>query len=411
MNDFRTQPPPADFMARFTEFVPLAAEAVPLAQALGRVVAEPLTSQEPLPPFSRSLMDGYAVRAADTCACSGPGTVLTVIGEIAAGTSAQAFILRPGQAIRIWTGGELPQGADAVVMAEHTRSPNHKAVAVLQPVAPEENVIRAGEDYAPGTVIFEAGHQLRPQDLGMLAGLGISSVPVYRRPRVAICSTGDELAPPNQTPPPGKVRNINSTTLTALVEEAGGFALPHGICPDDFDRLLALCTGALREADMLLLSGGSSLGRHDLTRQVFAAIPGSAMLMPGVTVRPGKPTILARQGNKALFGLPGHPASALVGFIRFVRPLLRLYSGLGATLGLPTIRAVTAQPIFPAAGREGTIPVHLAPRPNGALPLATPVPGRSGLFGPLIRAHGLLSLGRDAGELAKGVEITVLLFP
>jgi len=411
MDDFCTQLPPAEFMAQFAEFVPLAAETVSLARARGRIVAEPLTSQEALPPFSRSLMDGYAVRAVDTSDCSETEAVLAVIGEITTGASGQALSLEPGQAIRIWTGGELPQGADAVVIVECTRSLDRGEVAVFRPVAPGENVIRAGADYTPGTVIFEAGHRLRSQDLGMLAGLGIASLPVYRQPRVAIFSTGNELVPPDQTPPPGKVRNINSTTLTALVEETGGLALPCGICPDDFDRLLALCAEALREADMLLLSGGSSMGRHDFTRQVFSAIPGSKMLVPGVSVRPGKPAILACQGNKALFGLPGHTASALIGFIRFVRPLLRLYAGLGATLGLSAVRAITDQPIFSTIGREEHVLIRLTPQTDGTLPLATPVSVKSGLLGPLLQTHGLLPIGRSVERLAKGAEATVLLFP
>jgi Molybdopterin biosynthesis enzyme len=410
MND-HIQLPPVEFMAPFAEFAPLATETIPLAEARGRVIAEPLSSDDALPPFSRSLMDGYAVRAADTCNCSGPETMLTVVGEIAAGVSGQIFTLRPGQAIRIWTGGEMPQGADAVVMTENTRSPDRETVTVLRSVVPKENVVRAGEEYTPGAVIFEAGHRLRPQDLGLLAGLSISSVPVYRQPRVVIFSTGDELVSPEQTPPPGKVRDINAITLAALVEEAGGIPLPRGIFADDFDRLLALCTDSLRGVDMLLLSGGSSMGRHDLTRQVFAAVPGSKILVPGVTFRPGKPALLARQDNKALFGLPGHPASALIGFIRFVRPLLRLYGGLGATLGLSTVRVITDQAILSAAGREKDVLVLLTPQANGALPLATPVPGKSGLLGPLIRVHGLLPIARNVEGLAKGAEATVLLFP
>ncbi|MCL2340095.1 MAG: molybdopterin molybdotransferase MoeA [Proteobacteria bacterium] len=411
MDDFRTQFPPAEFMAWFTAFTPLTAETVPLAQARGRVVAEPLTSREALPRCPRSLMDGYAVRAADTLACSGAEAVLTVAGEVATGTSGQAHTLRPGQAIRIWTGGELPQAADAVVRAEHTRALDRDIVAVLRPVAPHENVVQAGEDYTPGAIILQAGHRLRPQDLGMLAGLGIASAQVYRQPRVAIVSTGNELVAPDQTPPPGAIRNINSTTLTALVEEAGGLALPRGICPDNFDLLLTRCTEALREADLLLLTGGSSLGRHDCTRQVFAAVAGSEILVPGVSVRLGKPAILARQGNKALFGLPGHAASALVGFLRFVRPLIRLYSGLEATLGLPTIRAIIGRPIPSTPGREEYVRVRLTPQPGGAPPLAVPVSGKSGLLGPLVQAHGLLPIGPDAEELPEGAEVTVLLFP
>ena len=412
MNDFFKLISPSDFIDLFADFAPLAAEVVPLATARGRIVAEPLVSAEALPPFSRSTMDGYAVRAADTFGCSESETaLLTVIGEIAMGTSGQALSLRPGQAARIWTGGELPQKADAVVMVEYTQPFDQETVAVFRPVAPGENVIRAGEDYAPGTVVLEAGNRLRPQDLGVLSGLGITEVSVYRRPRVAILSTGDELVPPEETPPPGKIRDINSTTLAALVEEAGSIALPYGICTDDFDRMLALCTEALEQADVLLLSGGSSVGQRDFTQRVFAAIPGSRMLVHGVSVRPGKPTILARQGNKALFGLPGHVASALVVFTCFVRPLLRQYSGLGATLGLRTVKAITAQQIPSVIGREDYVRVRLTAQDDNTPPLAMPVYGKSGLLNPLVRADGLLPIGRDVEGLDKGVEAAVLLFP
>jgi molybdopterin molybdotransferase len=305
----------------------------------------------------------------------------------------------------------LPQKADAVVMVEYTQSFDDETVAVFRPVAPGENIIRAGEDYALGTVVLERGSRLRPQDLGVLSGLGITSVPVYRRPRVAILSTGDELVPANQTPPPGKIRDINSTTLAALVEETGSIARTYGICGDDFDRMLTVCNQALAEADVLLLSGGSSVGQRDFTQRVFAAVPDSQMLVHGVSVRPGKPTILARQGNKALFGLPGHVASALVVFHCFVRPLLRQYSGLGATLGLRTVKAITAQQIPSVIGREDYVRVRLTPQDNDAPPLATPVYGKSGLLNPLVKADGLLPIGRDIEGLDRGVMSSVLLFP
>lgn len=412
MNDFFKLISPSEFLGLYELFSPLATETVPLAQARGRVTAQPLVSHEALPPFSRSTMDGYAVRAADTFGCSESETaLLTVIGEIAMGSSGQALSLRPGQAARIWTGGELPQKADAVVMVEYTRALDSETMAVFRPVAPGENVVQAGEDYQPGTVILEEGRSLRPQDLGVLSGLGIASIPVYRRPRVAILSTGDELVPTDQVPAPGQIRDINSTTLAALVEEAGGLPMPLGICTDDFDRMRSLCAEALEQADVLLLSGGSSVGRRDFTKQVFAALPGSEMLVHGVSVRPGKPTILARCGNKALFGLPGHVASALVIFICFVRPLLRQYGGLGATLGLRTVQAVTGVTMPSVIGREDYVRVRLVAQKDGNPPLALPVYGKSGLLNPLVQADGLLAIHRDVEGLDKGAPAAVVLFP
>jgi molybdopterin molybdotransferase len=412
MKDFFKLISSSDFIALFDHFSPLDCETIPLTAARGRVLAEDIVSREALPPFSRSTMDGFAVRAADTFGSSESETgLLTLIGEIAMGVSGQAFSLRPGQAVRIWTGGELPQKANAVVMVEYTQAYDDETVAIYRPVAPGENVIRVGEDFAKGATVLARGSMLRPQDLGVLSGLGIIEVPVYRRPRVAILSTGDELVPVDQVPPPGKIRDINSTTLAALVEEAGGIPVICGICGDDLDDIRTVCTQALARADILLLSGGSSVGRRDFTLQVFQALPETEVLVHGVSIRPGKPTILARQGNKALFGLPGHVASAMVIFSLFVRPLLRQYSGLGTTLGLQTIRAITAEQIPSVIGREEYVRVRLTPQADGSPPLATPVYGKSGLLNPLVRADGLLPIGRDVEGFDRGTETPVFLFP
>ncbi len=412
MKDFFKLISSSEFVSLFSRFSALEQETVALTTARGRVLAQDVVCNEALPPFSRSTMDGYAVRAKDTFGCSESETaLLSIIGEIAMGTSGQAFTLRPGQAARIWTGGELPQKADAVVMVEYTQPFDDETVAVFRPVAPGENIVRAGEDYAPGSSVLRKGSVLRPQDLGVLSGLGITSVSVYRQPRVAILSTGDELVPANQQPPPGKIRDINSTTLAALVEEAGGVPIPLGICGDALDGIKDVCTDALDRADVLLLSGGSSVGRHDFTLQVFEAIHGTKLLAHGVSIRPGKPTILACKENKALFGLPGHVASAMVVFYLFVRPLLRQYNGLGASLGLQVIKAVTEQQIPSVIGREEYVRVRLTPQDAGALPLASPVYGKSGLLNPLVRADGLLPIGRDIEGLDRGTETPVLLFP
>lgn len=411
MNDFFTLISSSEFYSRFAGFAPLAPETVPLASARSRMLAEDIVSAEPLPRCARSTMDGFAVRAADTFGCSESETaLLTIVGEIAMGAPGNVITLKPGQAARIWTGGELPQKADAVVMIEYTQLFDETTVAVYRPVAPGENVIQAGDDYAANSSVLKKGHRLRPQDLGVLAGLGHTRVQVHAKPRVAILSTGDELVPVNQEPLPGQIRDINSTTLAALIEEAGGVPIPLGICGDDFDRILAICQDGIAQADMLILSGGSSVGQRDFTLRVFQAITGAEILVHGVAIRPGKPTILARQGNKALFGLPGHVASAMVVFYLFVRPMIRLLSGLTPDLGLRALPAITAQPIPSAIGREEYVRVRLTPG-DGVLPLALPVYGKSGLLSPLVRADGLLVIGRDVEGLDAGVEAMVLLFP
>ena len=411
MNDFFTLISSSEFRSRFSGFAPLAPETIPLATARSRILAEDIVSAEPLPRWARSTMDGFAVRAADTFGCSESETaLLTIVGEIVMGAPGDLLTLKPGQAARIWTGGELPRKADSVVMIEYTQLFDEATVAVYRPVAPGENVIQAGDDYAANSTVLQTGHLLRPQDLGVLAGLGRTRVRVQAKPRVAILSTGDELVPVDQEPLPGQIRDINSTTLAALIEEAGGVPLPLGLCGDDFSRILTMCQDGLPQADMLLLSGGSSVGQRDFTLRVFQAIAEAEILVHGVAIRPGKPTILARQDNKALFGLPGHVASAMVVFYLFVRPMIRLLSGLSPDLGMQVLAAITAQPIPSAIGREEYVRVQLIPG-DGALPLAMPVYGKSGLLSPLVRADGLLLIGRDVEGLDQGAEATVLLFP
>ena len=401
----------AEFIARLGEFPVLTCEHLPLEQTLGRVLAQESISAEHLPSFGRSTVDGYAVRAADTFGCSESElALLHITGEVPMGALPGTEPVRPGNAVRLWTGGALPPKADAAVMLEYTQQLDPHTIGIFRPVAPGENCIRAGEDVMAGSCVLPAGHLLRPQDMGVLAGLGVTALMVHRRPQVAIIATGDELVPYAHTPQGGQIRNMNSVMLAGLVRQAGGEPHIYGICPDNFERLRALCATALEQADVVLLSGGTSVGQRDFTRDVFAAL-GAEIMVHGVAIKPGKPTILARQGNKALFGLPGHVASAMITFMLFVRPLLRGLSGLPYTHGLRTVRAITEYQMPSSMGREDYLCVQLLDQDRAALPLARPVLGKSGLLTPLVRAHGLLPIGRDVEGLDSGVETDVLLFP
>ncbi|PID76118.1 MAG: molybdopterin molybdenumtransferase MoeA [Deltaproteobacteria bacterium] len=401
----------AEVLTHLKAFSPLETERQTLKKARGRILAADIHSPEELPPFSRSTMDGFAVRARDVFGCSeSEPALLKIIGELQMGESAEKYSLEPGQAVQIWTGGEIPAKADAVVMVEYTKHLSEKEIAVYRPVAPGENVIAAGEDYRQGEIVLAAGSRLRPQELGVLSGLGITEVSVYRRPKVAILSTGDELVAATEKPAAGKIRDINSTTLEVLVEEAGALPHCHGICGDDYDTLLASAQQAGEEADILLLSGGSSVGRRDFTLRVFESLQNTETLVHGISVRPGKPTILVKQGNKALIGLPGHVASAMVIFYLFVRPLIRRYSGLETTHGLRSVHGITLEPVPSAIGREEYVRVHLQDI-GETIPGIRPVYGRSGLLSPLVKADGLLPIGRDVEGLDKGSPARVLLFP
>ncbi len=401
-----------EFTDLFARFHALETESVQLRKCAGRVLAEDVTAPDQLPPFSRSTMDGFAVRARDTFGCSeSEPALLNIIGEISMGKSGRTITLRPGQTSRIWTGGELADKSDAVVMIEYSHLIDEQTVEIFRPVAPAENVIHAGEDTEQGQIVLSKGRRLRPQDVGVLAGLGITRVTVHRRPVVAILSTGDELVAPDQQPGPGQIRDINSTTLAALVEESGGIAQQLGIINDDFKNMLSACRDALAGADMVLLSGGSSVGQRDFTLQVLEQVEKAELLAHGVAIRPGKPTILASVGNKALFGLPGHVASAMVVYYLFVLPLLRRYSGMTTRLGLLPVQAVTGEQIPSAIGREEYVRVQLIRQEDGPQLTALPVYGKSGLLTPLVRADGLLVIDRDCEGLDQGASAQVLLFP
>ena len=399
-------------MELLARFAPLEKEMVKLSNGLCRTLYDEIVPEEDLPPFSRSTMDGFAVKARDTFGCSeSEPALIQVIGEIAMGHPGDELEIEHGQAARIWTGGALPRGADSVVMVEYTNSIDERTIEVFRPVAPGENVIAKGEDFRAGEKAFSKGHTLRPQDLGVLAGLGFTTVPVFRRPKVAIISTGDELVPPEKTPKPGQIRDINSTTLSALIQEAGALEMPFGIIGDDPDVMQQACEKALEQgADIILLSGGSSVGRRDFTLTVFKRLKGAELLAHGVSVRPGKPTILAQIGNKALFGLPGHVASAMVVFYLFVRPLIRLMAGQGLSLGLVETEALCGQEIPSVSGREDFVRVKLEKMAKEERPRAFPVWGRSGLLNPLVKADGLLVIPRDSEGFEKGEAAKVLLF-
>ena len=314
-------------LALAPSFARLPAEDIPLSEAAGRVLAQDVIADADLPDFARSTVDGYAVQAASTFgAAEASPAFFQVVGSIAMGES-PGFSIAAGQAARIATGGMLPPGADSVVMLEHADALDEATIEVLRSVAPGQHVITAGEDFAKNAVIAFGGRRLRPQDTGVLAAFGRTRVRVTRRPVVGIISTGDEVVPADAAPGPGQIRDVNSYTLAGLIAESGAVPLAFGIVKDDFAALHAACARVLDRCDMLLVSGGSSVGVRDFTVEVIAAFPGSEILVHGIAISPGKPTILARVLDKPFWGLPGHVVSAMVVFARIVRPFLRHIAG------------------------------------------------------------------------------------
>ncbi|NPA95662.1 MAG: molybdopterin molybdotransferase MoeA, partial [Thermodesulfobacteria bacterium] len=317
-----------------------------------------------------------------------------------------------GEAVRIWTGGILPPGADAVVMLEYVRPLDDKLIEVYKAVAPNENVILKGEDCRRDTLCIKRGTRLRPQELGLLSGLGICKVKVTRRPRAAIISTGDELVPETESPPPGKIRDINSTTLEALLRTSGAVPTKMGIISDYLEAISRACADALSKgADIVLVSGGSSVGHRDFTVRVFEEITGAPPLVHGVAIRPGKPTILSRKDDRALFGLPGHVASCMVVYLLFVHYLVNVFQGLEPETGLRVKKAVCGEMFPSVSGREDYVRVRLEPSEKGGLPVAIPIYGKSGIISTLVQADGLLKIPRDSEGYHQGEEAEVLLLP
>ena len=350
-------------------------ETVATAEALGRVLGEGTSAPVDLPHFARSAMDGYAVRAEDTHgATEGLPAYLKVAGEIAMGKAA-GVKLSPGEAALIHTGGMLAVGADAVVMVENTRSVDASMIEVVRPVAKGENVIQIGEDMAKGDALLPRGSLLRPQDIGSLLSLGFTKLSVFQKVKVALIPTGDELVPPDAEPGPGQIRNTNAFALAALAVKAGAIPIIMDIVRDNYEALQATAREAIAAADIVVFSAGSSVSTRDMTAKVIDSLGEPGVLVHGVSLRPGKPTILAAVGRKPVFGLPGNPASAMITFGIFVTPAIYRVSGSSQPPQRFAMKAKLTRNIPSATGREDYVPVKIEEK-NGEL-YADPVFGPS----------------------------------
>lgn len=395
----------------YKNYLALHQEKIGLISASKRVLAEDIIAKENIPGFNRATVDGYALKAGDTFGASdGLPAYLEVIGEIRM-SEIPSLLVRSGQTARISTGGMLPEGADAVVMLEYTEQIDETMIEANRPVALWENVLRADEDIKKGETILKKGQLLRPQDIGLLAALGWGTVLVYKKPGVAIISTGDEIVPVHSQPKPGQVRDINLYALGASVEEIG--AIPHyrDIIPDDelaLERELRKCIES-DEIDMVLISGGSSIGSRDYTLKVLNHLGPPGVLVHGLALKPGKPTIISLNKQKPIIGLPGHPVSTLIVFESIVKKILSDLKGEILHLGLNrTVEALLENNIASEGGREEFIRVILKKK-DGKF-WAVPVLGKSGMISTLAKADGYIVIGVNQEGLYQEDLVTVYLF-
>jgi molybdopterin molybdotransferase len=402
---------PQQALQTLLQISPVETERIPTVQARTRVLAEDLYSSVDLPHFHRAAMDGYAVKAKDTFGASQSlPAYLKLCGVVEMGKEATQP-LGTGQAIRISTGGMMPPESDAVVMVEYTDETEMGLVEIHRSVSPWQNVIQIGDDIKKGELVFQCGRRLRAHDLGALTGIGISSVPVYKRPRVALISTGDEIVDADTTPLPGQVRNINQYSIAGLIEECGGELRDWGVIRDDKNQLGRAIGEALQWSDLVLLSGGSSMGAKDIALETILSFPDSEFIFHGISVSPGKPTIFARACGKPIMGLPGYPVSALVIFDLFAAPLIRRIGGEASAhinQFARTLRATLKTNIASQVGREDYVRVTLERDSQGLW--ATPLPSKSGAIFTLVKADGMVRIDLNQDGLEQGEEVEVILF-
>src|SRR5277367_1192299 len=389
---------------------PLPAESVSLAAALSRVLAADMIAPVDAPPFDRSNVDGFAVRAADTAGASdGAPRRFTLNAEVVACGVQPAIEVLPGTATTIATGGVIPRGADAVVIIEHTELTEDDAapgIDVRRAVAPGQFVSYAGSDIARGETLLRNGTRIGSREIGMLAACGLAVVGVVRRPRVAVLSTGDELVEPGKPLRPASVYDSNGAILAAAIAEAGGEPVPFGAFPDEEVALELAMRSALDSCDMVVLSGGTSKGAGDLSHRIVSRLGKPGILVHGVAFKPGKPLCLAAIGDKPLIVLPGFPTSAIFTFHAFVAPLIRARAGLSPEAA-KTVTARLPVRIASELGREEFVLVSLVAGDDG--PIAFPTGKGSGAVTAFSQADGFLAIDALASALDAGTSAEVTL--
>ncbi|ASJ07519.1 molybdenum cofactor synthesis domain-containing protein [Thermococcus pacificus] len=374
-------------------------EKVPLEEALGRVLAEDVVSPIDVPPFDRATVDGYAVRAEDTFMASESEPVrLKVVGEINAGDTPN-IELKPGEAVYISTGAPLPKGADAVIQFEDV-SRDGDEVIIYKPAYPSLGVMKAGADIPKGEPLLKRGTRLTFKDTALLSAVGIAEVPVFRKPKVAVISTGNEIVPPGSELRHGQIYDINGRAITDAVRELGGEAFFLGIARDDRENLKALIEKGVECCDVVLLSGGASGGIRDLTNSIVEEL--GEVKIHGIAIQPGKPTVIGLIDGKPVFGLPGYPTSCLTNFTLLVAPLLRKL--IGREGEVRKVKKRLAHKVFSVKGRRQFLPVKI----DGEK--AVPILKGSGAVTSFVDADGFIEVPENVEILEAGEEVEVTFF-
>ncbi|MEM2103182.1 MAG: molybdopterin-binding protein [Candidatus Bathyarchaeia archaeon] len=384
-------------------------ERVLLLNAYGRICAEDVKASVDVPPFHRSTVDGYVVRAEDTFGAEEDKPItLKVIGKAQVG-QLTAIKIAPNTTVEIATGAPLPKGGDAVVMFENTIRKN-STLKVYRAVAKGENVMKAGSDIRHGDVLLKKNQTITPPLIGALAATGATEITVFKRPKVAVISTGGEVQEPGKPLPPGRIYDINAYTLTAAVSECGCEPVYFGIVPDDFEDLKKTLRKALASADVVVTSGGVSVGPKDLMPKVLNGLGKPGVIICGIAVKPGKPTTIAVVEGKPVFALPGHPTSALLIFHILAKPVLFAMAGWIKEPEHMRVEAVAGERIFSARGRRTFVTVNLVQDKSGetrAFPVAT---GQSGAITTLAKAEGFIEIDEQTQFVDEGEKVTVHLF-